>query len=50
MKKVEIEGLDGIKKALNVTLDPLVSPGAIMMTNQDGYNWLDTLKDGEGFP
>ncbi|KEP24795.1 phage major capsid protein [Bacillus zhangzhouensis] len=48
LKKVEIEGLDGIKKALNVTLDPLVSPGAIMMTNQDGYNWLDTLKDGEG--
>ncbi|MCY7813453.1 phage major capsid protein [Bacillus spizizenii] len=48
LKKVDIDGLDGIKKALNVTLDPMVSPGSIVMTNQDGYDWLDTLKDGTG--
>lgn len=48
LKKVDIDGLDGIKKVLNVTLDPMVSPGSIVMTNQDGYDWLDTLKDGTG--
>ncbi|UBQ44668.1 phage major capsid protein [Bacillus velezensis] len=48
LKKVDIDGLDGIKKVLNVTLDPMVSPGSIVMTNQDGFDWLDTLKDGTG--
>ncbi|MCC2532710.1 phage major capsid protein [Bacillus velezensis] len=48
LKKVDIDGLDGIKKALNVTLDPMVAPGSIVLTNQDGYDWLDTLKDGTG--
>ncbi|GED01398.1 phage major capsid protein [Bacillus atrophaeus] len=48
LKKVDIDGVDGIKKALNVTLDPMVSPGSIVMTNQDGFNWFDTLKDGTG--
>ena len=42
------EGLDAIKKIINVTLDPAFRNSAILVTNQDGFNWLDTLKDGVG--
>src|SRR5690606_26238312 len=41
-------GLDDIKRALNVDLDPALSLGAVILTNQDGYHWLDTLKDEYG--
>lgn len=40
----------GIKKALNVTLDPLVAAGARIFTNQDGYDYLDELTDSNGRP
>jgi HK97 family phage major capsid protein len=39
-----------IKKALNVTLDPMLAAGAIIVTNQDGFQYLDTLEDGTGKP
>lgn len=42
------DGLDTIKKIINVTLDPAFRNSAILVTNQDGFNWLDTLKDGVG--
>lgn len=42
------DGLDAIKKMINVTLDPAFRNSAILVTNQDGFNWLDTLKDGVG--
>jgi len=29
-------------------LDPAIALGAIVVTNQDGYNWIDTLKDSDG--
>jgi len=45
---VAVSGFDDIKKAINVTLDPMLAAGAIIITNQDGYNYLDTLKDGDG--
>ncbi|MED4339294.1 phage major capsid protein [Bacillus licheniformis] len=48
LKKVDFKGLDAIKKTLNVTLDPAISPNAIIMTNQDGFDYLDNLKDGDG--
>ncbi|MCY8309953.1 phage major capsid protein [Bacillus vallismortis] len=48
LKKTEFKGLDAIKKTLNVTLDPAISPNAIIMTNQDGFNYLDQLKDADG--
>lgn len=41
---------DKIKKALNITLDPMLAAGAIILTNQDGFHFLDTLKDGKGNP
>ena len=40
----------GIKKALNVTLDPMIAANAIVLTNQDGFQYLDTLEDGNGRP
>lgn len=46
--KVAIADMDAIKKVLNVTLDPSISLGATILTNQDGFNFLDLLKDGDG--
>lgn len=39
-----------IKKAINKTLDPMIAAQAIILTNQDGFQYLDTLEDGEGRP
>jgi HK97 family phage major capsid protein len=39
-----------IKKALNVTLDPMHAIGATILTNQDGFQYLDTLVDTTGRP
>lgn len=39
-----------IKKALNVTLDPMHAVGAKILTNQDGYQYLDTLTTTDGKP
>lgn len=37
--------LDGIKKAINVTLGQAYAPSSAIVTNDDGLNYLDTLKD-----
>jgi len=42
--------LDKIKHVLNVLLDPAISLNAGVLTNQDGYNFLDTLKDADNRP
>lgn len=47
-KKVPVGSLDDIKKIFNVTLDPAIAIGSSILTNQDGFNWLDTLKDTDG--
>ena len=39
---------DDLKKILNVELDGVFSAGAKIVTNQDGFNWLDTCKDEKG--
>lgn len=39
-----------IKKALNVTLDPMLAASAAVVTNQDGFQYLDTLEDKNGKP
>jgi HK97 family phage major capsid protein len=41
-------GLDDVKKAINVDLDPMVAQMAVIITNQDGYNHLDEQKDTMG--
>lgn len=39
-----------IKAALNKTLDPAISAGASIFTNQSGLDLLDQLDDGDGRP
>lgn len=46
--KVTIATLDDIKKALNVTLGQAFKPTSTIVTNDDGLQWLDTLKDSDG--
>lgn len=41
-------GIDGIKKIVNVTLGQAYKSGAKIITNDDGLNYLDTLKDANG--
>ncbi|KMZ43979.1 MULTISPECIES: phage major capsid protein [Bacillales] len=48
--KKAVANLDAIKAILNVELDPSIELGAIILTNQDGYNHLDQQKDGDGRP
>lgn len=43
--KTTIAGIDDIKKALNVTLGQAFKPTSRIVTNDDGLQWLDTLKD-----
>ena len=45
---VEFKGLDDIKKAYNVDLDTAFRATLKIHTNQDGLQYLDTLKDNEG--
>lgn len=42
--------VDDLKKIKNTAIDPAVlgSNGSMVITNQDGYNYLDTLKDSQG--
>ena len=41
LTKVDLKDYKGIKTALNVTLDPAFSAVANIITNQDGFNYLD---------
>lgn len=48
IEKTDLSGLDDIKKALNVTLGQAFKPTSRIVTNDDGLQWLDTLKDSDG--
>ena len=48
LEEVELNGLDDIKKALNVTLGSAFKSTSKIITNDDGLQYLDTLKDSEG--
>ena len=48
--QIDLVDIDGIKKALNVTLGQAYKSGAKIYTNDDGLNYLDTLKDGNDRP
>jgi HK97 family phage major capsid protein len=48
MTKKQLASFDDIKKVLNVDLDPAISATSIILTNQDGYHWLDEQKDANG--
>ena len=47
-EKTAMAGLDDIKKALNVTLGQAFKSTSRLVTNDDGLQYLDTLKDNEG--
>ena len=47
-EKTAIAGLDDIKKALNVTLGQAFKPTSRIVTNDDGLQYLDTLKNDKG--
>ena len=46
--KTTLAGLDDIKKALNVTLGQAFKATSRLVTNDDGLQYLDTLKDNDG--
>lgn len=45
--EVELKGLDDIKKVLNVTLGSAFKSTSVIVTNDDGLQYLDTLKDND---
>src|SRR5690606_27270227 len=40
--------LKAVKRVLNVDLDPAISMSAVVITNQDGFHWLDVQTDQQG--
>lgn len=46
--EVTVTGLDSLKDIFNVMLDPAIALGAVVVTNQSGFNFLDKLKDEKG--
>lgn len=46
--EVTVTGLDNLKDIFNVMLDPTIALGAVVVTNQSGFNFLDELKDEKG--
>lgn len=43
-----ITGIDDIKTAVNVTLGSAYAGGVAIITNDDGFNWMDQLKKASG--
>lgn len=50
INKTDLKDVAGIRTALNVTLDPAISAGATIFTNQSGFDYLDRLVDKQGRP
>lgn len=48
LTKKPVTNIDGVKDILNVDLDPAIGLTSVILTNQDGFNVLDKLKDTEG--
>lgn len=48
MTPKDLADLKVVKKVFNVDLDPALSLSSIVLTNQDGYNWLDSQQDANG--
>lgn len=46
--KVTITNIDSLKDIINTKLDPAILNGTKIITNQDGFHWLDKLKDENG--
>ena len=47
---VKANGIETLKETLNVSLDPDISRRSVVITNQDGFNFLDQLNGSDGRP
>lgn len=47
-KEVAVATFDDFKDVFNVKLDPAIAVSSIVLTNQDGFNYMDKLKDKDG--
>ena len=47
-KEVAVASFDDFKDVFNVKLDASIAPTSIVLTNQDGFNFLDKLVDKDG--
>lgn len=50
LEKVVKKDYKELKTVINVDLDPSFLPGTKIFTNQNGFNYLDQLEDGNGRP
>lgn len=48
LPKKALANLDAVKRVINMSLDPAISERSIILTNQQGYAWMDEQKDGNG--
>lgn len=46
----ELASWEALKSSLNVDIDPAMLLGTVILTNQDGYDFLDSQKDANGKP
>jgi HK97 family phage major capsid protein len=46
----DLADIKAIKKVLNVNLDPAISLSSTIITNQDGFQWLDEQEDANNRP
>lgn len=46
--KKDIATTDDVKDILNITLDPAITRGAVVVMNQDSFNIFDKMKDSDG--
>lgn len=44
----QITGIDDLKDIFNIELDPAIAVSSKLITNQDGFGWMDKLKDSDG--
>lgn len=49
VQKDTVAGLDDIKRILNIVLGQAFKPTSRIITNDNGLQWLDTLKDEQGY-
>lgn len=50
LSSAELKDYKSLMKALNVDLDPAYYAGARIVTNQDGFQWLNELEDSQKRP
>lgn len=47
-KEINIQTFDDFKDVFNVKLDASIAESSVVITNQNGFNFIDKMKDGDG--